>query len=323
MIRTTLAALVFLSGLGTTSTWAQDSADMTLDICPNNFINFPTDISGLRCTCSAEQAKANATIWGANPYDAGSDICRAAVHAGAITTAGGQVRITPAIGVKVFPSVTRNDIRSASSGADDGYKVDVSPGASGSATDTAPTEPVVAATDICPNNLINFPTDSPPLSCMCSTERAKADATIWGANPYDSGSEICRAAVHAGAISTNGGEIKVTSVTAVPVFPSVTRNGIRSASSGAGDGYTIAAGPNAASAITTVEVTVEGMTLDVCPNSFINFPTDGPALTCAAQANRPRPTRQSGVLIRMMPARTYAGRRCMPAQSRPAAAKSR
>jgi hypothetical protein len=99
MVRTTLFAVTLLSCLGPANSWAQDDADMTLDICPNNFINFPMDISGLRCTCSAEQAKADATIWGGNPYDSGSDICRAAVHAGAITTAGGAVRITPAIGV--------------------------------------------------------------------------------------------------------------------------------------------------------------------------------------------------------------------------------
>src|SRR5262245_51843606 len=99
MVRTTLFAVALLSCLGGTSSWAQDD-DMTFDICPNNFINFPMDISGLRCTCLTEQAKADATIWGGNPYDSGSDICRAAVHAGAITTAGGQVRITPSVGVK-------------------------------------------------------------------------------------------------------------------------------------------------------------------------------------------------------------------------------
>ena len=285
MVRTTLFAVTLLSCLGPANSWAQDDADMTLDICPNNFINFPMDISGLRCTCSAEQAKADATIWGGNPYDSGSDICRAAVHAGAITTAGGAVRITPAIGVKVFPSVTRNDIRSASSGADDGYKVDI-PGASGAATDTAPTNALVTATDICPNNLINFPADSPPLSCTCSSERAKADATIWGANPYDSGSDVCRAALHAGAISTDGGEIRVISKTAVPVFPSLTRNGIRSASSGAGDGYAIEAGPSAASPIKSVDMTSEGMTFDICPNSFINFPADGAALKCGCSAEQ-------------------------------------
>ena len=286
MIRTALAILVFIASFGTLSALAQDSTDMTLDICPNNFINFPMDITGLRCVCSTEQARADATIWGANPYDAGSDICRAAVHAGAIDTAGGEVRITPEIGVKVFPSVTRNDIRSASSGAGDGYKVVVSAAASGSATETAPNDQSAVAPDICPNNLINFPTDSPPLSCTCSMERAKADATIWGANPYESGSDVCRAAVHAGAISTGGGEIKVTSVTGVPVFPSVTRNEIRSASSGTGDGYTITAGPNAASAIKTVEATADGITLDVCPNSFINFPTDGPELTCTCSTEQ-------------------------------------
>ena len=76
-------------------------------------------------------------------------------------------------------------------------------------------------------------------------------ATIWGANPYESGSDICRSAVHAGAISTSGGEVKVTSATKVPVFPSVTRNGVRSASSGPGDGYTVASASGLAMAVAT------------------------------------------------------------------------
>ena len=176
MIGTALAGLAILVGACATVAFAQE--DMILDVCPNNFINFPMDIPGLRCTCSAEQAKADATIWGTNPYESTSDICRAAVHAGAISSNGGEVRITPAVKVPVFPSVTRNDVRSASASGGDGYKVVTETPASNSSTTTTPAEPATtAAADICPNNLINFPKDTAPFACTCSSDRAKADAT--------------------------------------------------------------------------------------------------------------------------------------------------
>ena len=211
---------------------------MTLDVCPNSFINFPTDGPALTCGCSSEQAKADATIWGANPYEAGSDICRAAVHAGAITTGGGEVKVSSATNVPVFPSVTRNGVQSASSASGDGYTVAA---ASGAAVAVAPIQSTEAGIvlDICPNSYINFPMDSPPLTCACSSEQAKADATIWGANPYEAGSDVCRAAVHAGAITTAGGQVRISPAIGVKVFPSVTRNGVRSASSDAGDGYSV------------------------------------------------------------------------------------
>ncbi len=160
------------------------------------------------------------------------------MHAGAITTSGGEIKVTSATKIGVFPSVTRNGVRSASANRGDGYTVAAASGAAMAVAPIRSTEAGIVL-DICPNSYINFPMDSPPLTCACSSEQAKADATIWGANPYDAGSDICRAAVHAGAITTSGGEVKITPSTGVLVFPSVTRNGVRSASANGGDGYTV------------------------------------------------------------------------------------
>jgi outer membrane protein OmpA-like peptidoglycan-associated protein len=258
--------------------------DMVLDICPNNFINFPMDISGLQCACSADQAKADASIWGANPYDSTSDICRAAVHAGAITSAGGQVRITPAVKVPVFPSITRNEIKSASTSPGDGFKV-ILDGVGSAQTKTA-AQTLTTAIDICPNNLINYPADTAPFACVCSEERAKADESIWGANPYEATSDVCRAAVHAGAIAMSGGEVGVTIAHGVRVFPSVTRNDVKSASSSPGDGFAISARNNSSAQVAMVEATASVIKLDVCPNNVINFPADSPPMTCGCSGEQ-------------------------------------
>ena len=250
-----------------------------LDICPNNLINFPADSPPLTCACSAEQAKADATIWGTNPYEATSDVCRAAVHAGAISPAGGEIKATSISGVPVFPSVTRNGVRSASSGPGGGFTVASTAGTTTSVSPANSTEAGILL-DVCPNNYINFPLDSPPLTCQCSAEQAKADATVWGTNPFEATSDICRAAVHAGSISTTGGEVRVIAAQNVPVFPSVTRNGVKSASSGAGNGFSVevtqkAAAPAVDAAGTPVQAPIaETLKATGRVQLYVNFATD-------------------------------------------------
>ena len=120
MVRMTTIAIAILASVLSSAASAQNSTGMTLDICPNNYNNFPADSPPLTCGCSAEQANADDTIWGANPYMSTSSICRAAVHAGAISTSGGEVTVTPKADVPVFPSITRNSIESASTGGGEG-----------------------------------------------------------------------------------------------------------------------------------------------------------------------------------------------------------
>src|SRR6202023_588390 len=76
--------------------------------------------------------------------------------------------------------------------------------------------------DICPNWYGEFGEDSPPLTCGCTAAAAKQGGVI-GANPYYWQSGICPAALHAGVIGADGGQVIVTPDKA-PVFPGITRN---------------------------------------------------------------------------------------------------
>jgi hypothetical protein len=101
------------SGAASTPAAASAATALTMDFCPNNFSSIPMDTPPIACGCPAEAAKKNDTVWGANPYYYGSSICRAAVHAGAMTAQGGQIVVEPADKVLFFPSVTKNGVESS------------------------------------------------------------------------------------------------------------------------------------------------------------------------------------------------------------------
>jgi outer membrane protein OmpA-like peptidoglycan-associated protein len=64
----------------------------------------------LTCTCPAEQTL-RGSAWGTGTYTADSAICLAAVHAGAITRAGGQVTVVPMPGQDAYRGSARNGVR--------------------------------------------------------------------------------------------------------------------------------------------------------------------------------------------------------------------
>ena len=92
--------------------------------------------------------------------------------------------------------------------------------------------------DICPSNYGSFPENAPALTCGCSAEAVKT-GNVRGANPYYYQSSLCRAALHAGAIGPEGGQIVVQPAKS-PFFPAVPRNGVPSDSWGEGMGFRIA-----------------------------------------------------------------------------------
>ena len=147
------------------------------------------------------------------------------------------------------------------------------------------------ALDICPTDYGSFPEDAPPLTCGCSAAAVKT-GTVWGTNPYYYQSALCRAALHAGAIGAEGGQVVVQPEKST-IYPAVTRNGVRAASSGSGKGFrVIVAGEPAApkspaptgAASPGTQPQTSGMTLDICPTDYGNFPEDAPPLTCGCSA---------------------------------------
>lgn len=57
------------------------------------------------------------SIWGVDTYTTDSSICRAALHAGVITSAGGDVTVTRAPGQSEYAGSERNGITSQSWGS--------------------------------------------------------------------------------------------------------------------------------------------------------------------------------------------------------------
>jgi outer membrane protein OmpA-like peptidoglycan-associated protein len=270
---------------------ADQQGAMTLDVCPSNYGNFPEDAPPLTCGCSADAMK-EGNVRGANPYYYQSSLCRAALHAGAIGDGGGQITVKPEKSA-FFPAVAKNGVETDSWGEGMGFRVEVAGVAPAQAGDPstapaqAPADQKNAMTlDVCPSNYGNFPEDAPPLTCGCSADAVK-QGNIRGANPYYYQSALCRAALHAGAVTAQGGQIQVEPA-AQPFFPAVIRNGVDSDSWGEGMGFRIGAAGGGQSGTPFDAGGGSELTLDVCPTNYGGFPEEAPTLTCDCSAEAVR-----------------------------------
>jgi outer membrane protein OmpA-like peptidoglycan-associated protein len=185
-------------------------------------------------------------VFGANPYYWQASICRAALHAGVLGVQGGQVVVTSAPDVPVFPAVNRNGVVGESYHSDSGFQVAAVPGA---APVVATAKPVDASAgtmvlDVCPTSYASFPNDGPTMTCGC-TPAAMKEGRVVGANPYYWQASICRAALHAGVLGAQGGQVVVTSAPDVPVFPAVNRNGVVGESYHSDSGFRVSGLPGA------------------------------------------------------------------------------
>lgn len=253
---------------------------MTMDVCPNTYEGVPGTAPTIVCTCPAEAVRegGGASLYGANPYFYQSSVCRAAMQAGAITAQGGRVTIAPAT-APFFPGVTRNGVTSAGwPSAGRGFRVVLAAGEPDRLS--RPAAPKAMVMDVCPNDYAGFPEDAPALTCTCPPEAARKGGTVYGANPYYYQSSVCRAAVNAGAITTQGGRITITPE-AAPFFPAVTRNGVRGNGWGSGRGFRVAVSGAPPVPAYDGAPGQRRMTLDVCPTSYEGFPEDAPALVCS------------------------------------------
>lgn len=83
--------------------------------CPQSLSvnrNLPTPFT---CNCSSEAALSG-TVWGTDIYTDDSAVCTAAVHAGIIGAAGGQITVLRADGRMMYSGTSRNGITSADFG---------------------------------------------------------------------------------------------------------------------------------------------------------------------------------------------------------------
>lgn len=187
------------------------------------------DLLGSESTCVCTAA-ASGPVWGTGQYTSDSSICRAARHAGVITDAG-RVTVRRSPGCPRYRGLRRNDISSSSYGT---YhrsfyfpsvangtcdqllpgvepEVEASPPTRGGPPTAAPAHWGQAGPGqirACPRVLPGIDDGSPMTgTCLCAAPIAAGP--VWGAGPYALDSDLCAAALHAGAIGLGGGPIEV------------------------------------------------------------------------------------------------------------------
>lgn len=176
------------------------------------------DAGAIDCSCSAAATTAGA-VWGDGVYTADSNICRAARHAGAIGPNGGVLAVRAVAGRASYPATERNGVASSAWGS---YDRSIAFDGSGKTAD--------AGLAACPANAVGLAAGT-TLPCACSADAA-ASGAVWGSGPYTGDSAICRAARHAGAIGTNGGEVRVRVTTGESTYAASERNGVPSSAWG-------------------------------------------------------------------------------------------
>ena len=91
------------------------------------------------------------------------------------------------------------------------------------------TPPASDSAQPCPGNL-SINRDLPtPFTCTCSGAAARSsDGAVWGTDVYTDDSDLCRAAVHAGAVGSEGGTVTVVRSEGRPLYAGSSRNGVTS-----------------------------------------------------------------------------------------------
>lgn len=201
-------AFIALPGMEMTATAAQAGG---APACPEKLVGQ----ASLVCGCSAEAA-ASGSVWGSELYTDDSTICRVAVHAGAILPSGGAIWAFERPGQAAYTASERNGVSSSAWGS---WARSIAVRAAAEAP--ADARPWAAA---CPANAGGLEAGA-FLTCSCSIEAIGA-GVVWGSGPYTADSSICRAARHAGAVSTAGGEVRLRVGTGRESYAGSERNGV-------------------------------------------------------------------------------------------------
>lgn len=192
--------------------------------CPGNMVAYRGQNGfQLECSCLSSETSSG-DVWGTDTYTDDSRLCRTALHAGAITSSGGVIVATVEPGQSSYVGSTRNGVTSTSYGTFAGsYSV-----TGGSSCTPLPPN--------CPANLTAYRgQNGTVVTCNCSSV-ATSVGYVWGTAVYTDDSYVCRAAVHAGAISSTGGVISAVISVGLSSYTGSTYNGVTSSSYGAWPG---------------------------------------------------------------------------------------
>lgn len=197
------------------SSWHSGSFEFIQD-CPAHLTSERGNIGDtLSCRCSAS-ATVSGALWGTGTYSDDSRVCRAAVHAGVISNRGGVVTAVIRPGLAGYLSTAQNEITSYSRGSWGGSYEFVAPA--------------------CPSDLTSRRSEDGHLvNCLCSSWDT-IGGDVWGTDIYADASHMCRAAVHAGMISSSGGPVTARVLPGQSSYSASIQYDVTSLSTGSWDG---------------------------------------------------------------------------------------
>lgn len=192
--------------------------------CPGNMSSYYNLKLGdsIKCTCPA--LTSGRTVWGTGRYTVDSDVCRAAVHAGAAPSAGGEVTIYIAEGCPIFRGNAKNGVQSTNYGP---YGRTYHFAKDAPACEVQTNDDPIAD---CPFSMSVFANMKPGQTwrCKCTESRLKSMGSVYGDGRYTTDSNTCTAALHAGAVKPNGGDVTVHTDLGCNRFPAAQKNGVTS-----------------------------------------------------------------------------------------------
>ncbi|XP_035688934.1 uncharacterized protein LOC118424472 isoform X1 [Branchiostoma floridae] len=156
-------------------------------------------------SCPAGCAAIGATVWGSAVYTDDSGICRAAIHDGRISDAGGEVTVYKQPGQDSYSASDQHGIRTVAYGTWGG-----SFAFTAAIPQQAPPEPTPApGPPMMDCNTEPRQLDGESTTVQCPEGCLESGSTVWGFVIYTDDSSLCRAAIHDGRIPASGGEVTV------------------------------------------------------------------------------------------------------------------
>jgi len=221
---TIAASAVLLAACGGTA--AEEPAEEPVeeveplaDACPDRVLDMRGSTDAVTCSCSAETAEAG-TVWGAGPYSDDSAVCRAAMHAGLVGDEPANVTINFMEGRDSYSATEANGVETSRWGSWGGSFAF-------EGAELGEPEDEVAALEACPDNARQLRGEEEAVKCSCTAE-ATVGGTVWGSETYTDDSGICRAAVHAGVITGDGGDVAFNVVDGRESYSGSEANGVES-----------------------------------------------------------------------------------------------
>jgi hypothetical protein len=164
-------------------------------------------------------------LWGTDVYTADSGICRAGIHAGAITSGGGVVVVQIHPGRPAYRGSARYNVTSSDYGHYGRSYAIIMPAGQPPPAASAPPQVIEAGCGFNATQIQAAVGTAHMVSCPAGCANTGG---LWGTDVYTGDSGICRAAIHAGLISAGGGPVVVVLDVGRPAYRGSVRYGIQS-----------------------------------------------------------------------------------------------